>query len=65
VRGLLDEVWFCEVAEDVRLDRLVARRVGHGAAAEEARRWALGSDQRNAEVVAATRSRADVVVRLG
>lgn len=65
VRELLDEVWFCEVADGVRVDRLVARRVGQGAAAEEARRWALGSDQRNAEVVAATRSRADLVVRLG
>jgi pantothenate kinase len=65
VRELLDEVWYCEVAESVRIDRLVARRVGHGTAPEEARRWALGSDQRNAEVVAATRSRADLIVRLG
>jgi pantothenate kinase len=65
VRDLLDEVWYCEVAESVRIDRLVARRVGHGAGTEEARRWALGSDQRNAEVVAATRGRADLIVRLG
>ena len=65
VRELLDEVWCCEVAESVRIDRLVARRVGHGSAPDEARRWALGSDQRNAEVVAATRSRADLIVRLG
>jgi pantothenate kinase len=65
VRELLDEVWYCEVTESVRIDRLVARRVGHGTVAEEARRWALGSDQRNAEVVAATRSRADLIVRLG
>jgi pantothenate kinase len=65
VRALLDEVWFCEVAESERVDRLVARRVGYGASAEHARRWALGSDQRNAEVVAATRGRADLIVRLG
>jgi pantothenate kinase len=65
VRALLDEVWFCEVSESVRVDRLVARRVGYGASADDARRWALGSDQRNAEVVAATRGRADLVVRLG
>jgi hypothetical protein len=65
VRELLDEVWYCEVTESVRIDRLVARRVGYGFAPDEARRWALGSDQRNAEVVAATRSRADLIVRLG
>lgn len=65
VRELLDEVWFCDVDERERIDRLIARRIGHGAAPEEARRWALGSDQRNADVVAATRSRADVIVRLG
>jgi pantothenate kinase len=64
IRALLDEVWYCEVPDDIRIDRLVARRVGHGAPAEDARRCALGSDQRNAEVVAATRSRADLVVRL-
>jgi pantothenate kinase len=64
LRELLDEIWFCEVADDVRIDRLVERRVGHGASPEEARRWALGSDQRSAEVVAATRARADLIVRL-
>ena len=65
VRGLLDEVWYCEVGEGERIDRLVARGIGYGATPEHARRWALGSDQRNAEVIAATRGRADLIVRLG
>jgi len=64
VRGLLDEVWFVEVDERVRLDRLVRRHVAYGKDAGAARAWARGSDQRNADLVAATRSRADLVVRL-
>jgi pantothenate kinase len=64
VRGLLDEVWYVEVPEDVRLDRLVSRHIAFGKDPEAARAWSLGSDQRNAEVIAATRERADRVVRL-
>lgn len=65
VAALLDESWFVQPAEDVRLDRLVARHEQFGKAPEAARAWALGPDQRNAELVAATRGRADVVVPLG
>lgn len=62
VRGLLDECWFVEVDEAVRMDRLVARHRAFGRSEEEARAFASGSDQANAEVIAATRGRADVVV---
>ncbi len=62
VRGLLDECWFVEVNEAVRIDRLVARHRAFGRTPEAARAFALGSDQANADVIAATRGRADVVV---
>lgn len=62
VAGLLDEAWFVEQAEDVRLARLVARHESSGKAPDAAYAWAHGPDQRNAELVAATRGRADVVV---
>jgi pantothenate kinase len=62
VADLLDESWFVEQAEDVRFARLVARHERSGKAPEVARDWAHGPDQRNAELVAATRGRADVVV---
>ncbi len=65
VVALLDESWFVQPAQDVRLERLVARHERFGKAPEAARAWALGPDQRNAELVAATRGRADVVVPLG
>jgi pantothenate kinase len=61
---LLDECWYVEVAEAVRIERLVARHAAYGKAPEAARAWALGSDQRNAELIAASRGRADLVVRL-
>ncbi|MGY0236651.1 nucleoside/nucleotide kinase family protein [Longispora urticae] len=64
VRGLLDEVWYLDVDEEVRLDRLVGRHVAFGKSRAAARDWAHGSDGRNAAVVAATRARADLVVRV-
>ncbi len=62
VRPLLDEVWFVEVDDRVRVDRLVRRHVAHGKDPEQARAWVLGSDEANARLVAATRGRADLVV---
>jgi pantothenate kinase len=64
VRGLLDEVWFVEADETTRLERLVERHAAHGKPRDLAERWATVSDQANAELVSATRDRADVVVRV-
>ena len=64
LRALCDETWFCEADENVRLANLIARHRAYGKGEDDARRWALGPDQRNAELVAATRRRADLVVRL-
>ncbi len=44
------------------MDRLVARHRAFGRAEAEAREFAYSSDQANAEVIAATWVRADVVV---
>jgi pantothenate kinase len=65
VRALLDEAWYVEMEEATRLEWLIARHVEFGKTPEEAEAWVMRSDQRNAEVVAATRGRADLVVRLG
>jgi pantothenate kinase len=62
VRGLLDEVWFIDVPDEERRRRLMRRRVDLGVGEDEARRWTLGSDERNADTVARTRDRADLVV---
>jgi pantothenate kinase len=64
VRPLLDEAWYVEMDEETRVRWLIDRHVEFGKTREEAEAWVMRSDQRNAEVVAATRERADVIVRL-
>lgn len=62
VLPLLDESWFVEGDDAVRLTRLVARHVSHGRPPDEAERWATVGDQANADLVARTRAAADVLV---
>jgi pantothenate kinase len=63
VRPLLDEAWYLDVDEDLRIERLVARHVAFGKPPAVARAWTLGTDQRNARLIEQTRGRADLVVR--
>ncbi|MFF5025195.1 nucleoside/nucleotide kinase family protein [Streptomyces collinus] len=65
VRACLDEVWFCEVDEEERVRRLVARHERFGKDHAAATAWVLGTDQRNADLIATTRDRADLVVPPG
>lgn len=62
VRGLLDEAWFLAPDEHDRIERLVTRHRRYGRSLVEARRRALGSDQRNADLIAPTARRADLIV---
>jgi pantothenate kinase len=62
LRRLLHEVWFLELDDTLRVERLVRRRVSHGQDATLAREWVLRSDESNARLVAGTRDRADLVV---
>ena len=61
---LLDEVWYLDPGEELRLERLIARHVVHGKTPDAARAWSLGSDQRNAGLVRLTRDRADRIIRV-
>ena len=65
VRPLLAEVWYADLDQDTRMDRLVARHVRFGKPEPAAIAWANGTDERNAAVIAATRERADLVVPAG
>jgi pantothenate kinase len=65
VRDLLDEAWYVVQDEETRLRLLIARHVEFGKAPDFAREWVMRSDQRNAELVEATRGRADALVRIG
>lgn len=64
VRPLLDECWYVEPDDAVRRERLIRRHEAFGRPPEAARAFALGSDARNAQLVAASRHRADLLVRL-
>lgn len=63
VRALLDEVWFVDLDEPTRLARLIERHMAYGRTRAEAEQRAHGSDQRNAELIIATRPEADLIVR--
>ena len=62
VRPLLDACWYVDVDDSVRLPRLVDRHHLHGKSRTDALRWASGSDQANADLVARTQPRADRLV---
>jgi pantothenate kinase len=64
LRALFDEAWYCERDEQARLASLIARHQAYGKSEEEARFWALGSDQHNAAVIRRTRTRADLIAGL-
>ena len=64
VSGLLDECWFIDLAEDVRIDRLIKRHIQVGKSQADAEKWSRGSDQKNAEGIIALRDRADVLISL-
>ena len=62
VRPLVDEVWWVEVDDETRIERLVARHVRFGRNSADARAWVTRSDEANARLVAPGRDLADVVV---
>ncbi|MDO7883010.1 nucleoside/nucleotide kinase family protein [Antiquaquibacter soli] len=64
VAPLLDESFVIEVDDAVRIERLVARHIRFGKSEPDARAWALGPDESNARLIAATASRADHVIAL-
>jgi pantothenate kinase len=63
VASWFDEVWFCQLDDEVRRARLVGRHVQFGKTPDEARDWVDRIDQVNARIVAATASAADLLVQ--
>jgi pantothenate kinase len=64
LRDLFDEVWYCERDERLRVADLIDRHFALGLSTDDARRWVMGSDQRNAALVQETRERADLIAKL-
>ncbi|MCC2309361.1 nucleoside/nucleotide kinase family protein [Cellulomonas chengniuliangii] len=64
VRPLLDECWYLDVDDAVRVRRLVDRHVRYGRPEAAARAWVDQVDERNTALVARGRARADALVAL-
>ena len=64
VTPLLDEIWFIDGDEDLRMKRLIQRHMAFGKSAVDAQDWAMGSDEKNAELIGAGYERADFIIHL-
>jgi pantothenate kinase len=58
VAALLDEVWYVDVDDGLRTERLTRRHEQFGRSTQDAQDWVRGTDEPNARLIAATRSRA-------
>ena len=58
VAALLDEVWYVDIDDGVRNERLLQRHVDFGRAPAAALAWVAETDEPNARLIEATRSRA-------
>jgi pantothenate kinase len=63
--AMLDEVWYVDIDDALREERLVRRHQQFGRSLEEARAWVAGTDAPNARLIAATRVRAHHVLPWG
>ena len=64
IAELLDELWFIDVDDEKRLERLIARHIAYGKSPADAESWSRGSDEVNACTIATGRSRAHAVIAL-
>jgi len=64
IRTLVDQCWYVEVPERLRHERLEARHRRYGRSPEEAHERTYGSDERNAQLIAATARSADAIIQL-
>jgi pantothenate kinase len=62
VRALFDEVWYADLDHEERLRRLVDRHMRFGKDEARAVEWATGTDEHNAQIILATRERADLII---
>jgi pantothenate kinase len=61
VRELLDEVWYVDIPDTLRVERLTRRHEQFGRSPEDAAAWVAGTDEPNARLIEASRGRASFV----
>lgn len=62
LKSLLDEIWYLDLEDSIRLQRLSDRHVQYGRTPEAAQAHILGSDELNGDLIKQTRNRADVII---
>ena len=65
VRKAFDEVWFCDLDDAVRRERLVRRHVEFGKSPDQARAWVARVDEPNAALVKQSAHLADLRLDMG
>ncbi|MGN8027486.1 nucleoside/nucleotide kinase family protein [Microbacterium sp. 22242] len=65
VREVAAEIWYADVPQDLRLERLIARHVAYGKTRAEAEAWVATVDEPNARRIRAGKASADLVVSIG
>jgi pantothenate kinase len=63
VKGLLDEVWYVDIPDPLRVHRLTKRHEQFGRSAQDAASWVANTDEPNARLIEASRARASFVFR--
>jgi pantothenate kinase len=63
IAPLLDDVWYIDVDDALRTDRLTRRHERYGRTREDALEWVAATDEPNARLIAATRPRAKLIFR--
>jgi pantothenate kinase len=63
IASLLDDVWYVDVDDALRTDRLTRRHEQFGRSREDALDWVAGTDEPNARLIAMTKARAKLVFR--
>ncbi|MEO8908039.1 MAG: nucleoside/nucleotide kinase family protein [Microbacteriaceae bacterium] len=62
VRELLDDAWFVDIPDAIRVPQLIQRHIAFGMTPDAADAWANGPDARNAQLVASSRHLASRVI---
>jgi pantothenate kinase len=62
IAQLVDETWYCDVDAEIRRARLTARHEQFGRTAADASSWVASVDEPNAQLIAATRFKANYFV---
>jgi pantothenate kinase len=62
-RAAMDQVWYLDTPDHLRLQRLTNRHIDFGKTPEHAAAWAGGTDENNARMIAQTRDRADLILQ--